>query len=39
MVTLVRPGGEPITDYQGTVKIKYDGVEKQLHSLRTLQIH
>lgn len=28
MVTLVRPGGEPITDYQGTVKIKYDGVEK-----------
>jgi len=28
MVTLVRPGGEPITDYQGTVKIKFDGVEK-----------
>ncbi|KGA81374.1 aerotolerance regulator BatA [Lysinibacillus fusiformis] len=28
MVTLVRPGGEPVTDYQGTVKIKYDGVEK-----------
>jgi len=28
MVTLVRPGGEIITDYQGTVKIKFDGVEK-----------
>lgn len=28
MVTLVRPGGEVITDYQGTVKIKFDGVEK-----------
>ncbi|MEK5232750.1 VWA domain-containing protein [Lysinibacillus sp. FSL K6-0232] len=28
MVTLVRPGGEPVTDYQGTVKIKFDGVEK-----------
>ncbi|MGE7912891.1 VWA domain-containing protein [Lysinibacillus xylanilyticus] len=28
MVTLVRPGGEPITDYQGTVKIKFNGVEK-----------
>lgn len=28
MVTLVRPGGEPVSDYQGTVKIKFDGVEK-----------
>ncbi|MFJ8103298.1 VWA domain-containing protein [Lysinibacillus sp. NPDC096212] len=28
MVTLVKPGGEIITDYQGTVKIKFDGVEK-----------
>jgi len=28
MVTLVRAGGDPITDYQGTVKIKFDGVEK-----------
>ncbi|EON71424.1 vWA domain-containing protein [Lysinibacillus sphaericus] len=28
MVTLVSPGGEIITDYQGTVKIKFDGVEK-----------
>ena len=28
MVTLVSPGGEIVTDYQGTVKIKFDGVEK-----------
>ncbi|GLC88404.1 VWA domain-containing protein [Lysinibacillus piscis] len=29
MITLVAPGQEdPITDYQGTVKIKFDGVEK-----------
>lgn len=28
MVTLVSPGGEVVTDYQGTVKITFDGVEK-----------
>ncbi|MFJ7950148.1 VWA domain-containing protein [Lysinibacillus sp. NPDC096418] len=28
MVTLVRPSGEIVTDYQGTVKITFDGVEK-----------
>ncbi|MEG0259129.1 MAG: VWA domain-containing protein [Lysinibacillus sp.] len=28
MVTLVSPGGEIITDYQGTVKIMFNGVEK-----------
>ena len=28
MVTLVRPGGDIVTDYQGTVKITFDGVEK-----------
>lgn len=28
MVTLVSPGGEIVTDYQGTVKITFDGVEK-----------
>ena len=28
MVTLVSPGGDIVTDYQGTVKITFDGVEK-----------
>lgn len=28
IVTLVSPGGEIITDYQGSVKITFDGVEK-----------
>ena len=28
MVTLVSPGGEIVTDYQGSVKIKFNGVER-----------
>ena len=28
MVTLVSPGGEIVTDYQGNVRITFDGVEK-----------